>query len=140
MIDRWVLLQPIKTRHEFCRRRVQSADVLKQEGHHGFLVFWIVGCTSILVFLEGFLDLLGELGEFLLPRCHEKFHRCWTGGEDEVLEALWFGCCELCCEHPSPRVTQKIEILVDFEVFEQVVELGDEEVDGPEANVTLLFW
>jgi hypothetical protein len=139
MIDRWVLLQPSEAGHELCRGRVQPADVLEQEGHHSLHVLWVIGGTSILVFLEGVLDLLGELGELFLLRGHEKRHRGWTGGEDDVLETLGFGHSELCREHSSPRIPQKIEIVLDFEVFEEVVEFGDEELDGPELDVTLLF-
>jgi len=74
MIHRWVLLQPSEAGHELCRGRVQPADELEQEGHHSLHVLRIVGGTSILVFLEGVLDLLGELGELLLQRGGEQRH------------------------------------------------------------------
>jgi len=105
MIDCRVLLQPIKAGHELCRGRVQPADVLEQEGHHSLLVLGVIGGTSILVFLEDILDLLGELSEFLLLRGHEKRHRGRTGGKDEALEALGFGHSELGREHSSPRMS-----------------------------------
>ena len=102
-------------------------------------VLGVIGGASILVLLEGVLHLLGELGELLLHGGDEQRHRCRTGGNDEVLETLGFSHRELCGEHASPRIPQEIEIVVDFEVFEEIVEFGDEERDGPESDIALLF-
>ena len=140
MVDRWILLQPVEADHELWRGWIQPADMFEQEGHHSTLVLGVVGCPSVLVFLERVLDLLGKFGEFLLLGDPKKFHRCRTGGKDKVLEALWLGGSKLCCEHGTPRVAQKVEIVVYFEVFEEVVEFGDEELDGPEVTVTVLLW
>ena len=139
VVDRWVLLQPMEADHELWWGWVGPTDVLKQEGHHSLGVLGVVGGASILVFLEDVLDLLGELGDLLLQGSDEQPHRCRTGGEDEILETLGFGHRELCGEHASPRIPQEIEIVLDFEVFEEVVEFGDEEGDGPELDVTVLF-
>jgi hypothetical protein len=139
VIDRWVLLQPIETDHKLCRGRVHPADVLEQEGHHGLPVLRVIGGPGIFVFLEGLLDLLGELGELLLLRGHKQRHRGRARGEDEVLETFGFGHCELGREHSSPRIPQKIKISLDVEMFEEIVEFGDEELDGPELYVTILF-
>ena len=102
-------------------------------------VLWVVGGTGVLVFLEGILGILGELGDLLPQGDDEQRHRGWAGGEDEVLETLWFGHGEFCREHSSPRIPQKIEIFLDLEVPEEIIELVDEELDGPELYVTLLF-
>ena len=140
VVDRWVLLQPFETDHELWWGRVQPTDVLEQEGHHGLHVLGVVGCSGILVFLEDVLDLLGELGDLLLQGGDKQRHGCRTGGDDEVLETLGFSHRELCREHSSPRVPEEIEVVLDFEVFEEIDEFGDEERDGPELDVTLLFW
>ena len=84
-------------------------------------VLWVVGGTSVLVFLEGLLDVLGEFGQLLLLGGDEQRHRSWAGGEDEILETLGFGHRELGRKHSSPRIPQKIEVVLDVEVFEEIV-------------------
>ena len=137
VVDRWVLLQPFEADHELWWGRVQPTDVLEQEGHHGLHVLGVVGCAGILVFLEDVLNLLGELGDLLFQGGNEQGHGCRTGGDDEVFETLGFSHRELCREHSSPRVPEEIEVVLDFEVFEEVDEFCDKERDGPELDVTL---
>lgn len=139
MVDSWVLLQPLEADHKLWWGWVQPTDVLEHEGHHGLHVLRVVGGTGILVFLEGVLDLLGKLGDFLLLRGDKQRHRCRTRGEDEVLETPGFSQSELCRELGSPRIPYEIEIFPDLEVFEEIVEFVDEELDGPKLDVTVLF-
>ena len=129
MVDCGVLPQPREVGHELCRGRFQPTDMFEQEGHYGFLVLRVVGCTSVLVFFERVLDLLGKFGDLLLLRGHDKFHQCRTGGKDEVLEALRFGGNELCRQHSTPRIAQQVEIVGDFDVLEEEVEFGYEELE-----------
>lgn len=102
-------------------------------------ILGIVSGTSVLVFLESVLYFLGKLGEFLFLRGDEYRHGGRTGGEDKVLKTLGFGHGELSGEHGSPGVSDEIEIVFDVEMFEEIGEFGDEELDGPEFDVTLLF-
>jgi hypothetical protein len=43
-------------------------------------------------------------------------------------------------QHAAPGLAQEVVVIVDAEVGEQVVELGEEERDGPELAVALFFW
>ena len=134
-----VFLQPGEAGHELWWGRLQPADMLEQEGHHSVHVLWVIGGTGILVFIEGVLDLLGEFREFLLRGGDEQRHRGRARAKNEVLETLGFGHSEFGREHGSPRIPQEIEIVLDFEVSEEVVEFVYEELDGPERRVTVLF-
>jgi len=45
------------------------------------------------------------------------------------LRPLGFCHRELCRKHSSPRISQKVEVVPDVEVFEEIGEFGDEELD-----------
>ena len=139
MVDRRVLLQQLEAGHELCRGRFQPAHMSEQEEHRGLLVFRVIGCTGVLVFLERLLDLFGKLGQDLLLTVNKKRNRCRAGGKDKVLEALWLGGSELCRKYGTPRMAHKVEIFVDLEMSEEVVEFGDEELDGPEVMVSIFL-
>lgn len=42
-------------------------------------------------------------------------------------------------EHAAPGVAEEV-VLSDPQFLEQVVEFGEEELDGPEIGVAILFW
>ena len=105
------------------------------EDHARLLVLGVVRGAGLLVALQRRLDLRRELRAEPVRLGDEVRKRGRGVREHEGAQPAWLGECVLLAEEPAPRRAEHVVPAGDSERVDEVVELADEQVDGPEVAV-----
>ena len=130
-----VLPGPFDGRKKILRPRLNPARMSLVEHRHGILVLR----TLRFALVDRVLRVLRQLTSPLPLTPHEIRHFSDTGCEYESPQSLWLPHREASSKPPSPRMSKKIESILNAKGRNEILQLANEKIDCPEACVSFLF-
>ena len=110
--------------------RVKHADSL--------LVLFRVRRAILLVFIQRLLYPLGKAIPQTIARFDPELHRRRAVGDDQPIQSLGLVNSVASAQHAAPRMPKDI-VVGNLEVLEEVIELVEEQLHGPELGIESLF-
>src|SRR5262245_15344011 len=133
VVDGRVLRNRREARHQLLRPLVEPAEMPPVEDHAGLLVLGIIGRPGFLVAPKRGLDLRGQLLPEPVALRDEVRERRGGVGEHERAQAGRLSDPVLLREEAAPRRAEHVIPIADAELLDEVRELPDEELHGPEV-------